>query len=723
MNYFCRTTIEAARDKIRSFFMVIEASQDSNSPPCLKKEVLLEQHEYKEFVQRYYPKSTIMVDYILYQTEEQIHAAMQPEVFEELIASGKATTISSGELQIEPTDKKDKGGVVRRKKKTSPFLILGFVSGIAVVAIVSFWGGKMLALSHNGGNAVTNSNPGTVAEDGMIIPVQNELSEDAEQITVSIDRSYAAVPTEDLQLKGTVGEDGSAKITLPEFDKTDFFTHVPGYTWGFTTDPNGTRIEYYGGRTYDFKADTRLYRVLEKYGGGSGTKEDPYLIDYYDQLELMGEEKARGYFKQTADISFPEWASHKPIDTVNELKADPSTEFFEYDGGGFVIENLDAPLFDKVSGAMIKNVNIRNSAIESEVYRDYGFIVCNAYNYHYRAENGTIYETGETVIRHCSVSHSSIKAAHPQEEAAVTTTDVVYAPEVVPPDLVEYDEDGNPIEQTTTTVPEKTKKAEYAIGAITGNGGQIEDCYVTDFGIYAYLEDYILYAGGISGKPANVINSCVYYYSANGNIFNAGGIAGSAEGARTYDAKGQELPEYYGGNIQGCVARNIILNSEMSAGGIAGIGCSNAEHVLISNCYANELHISCGEYEDEERTKVIKQGVAGGVIALDGTGNYGHTISNTVSLSDFSVIGKKEKSTYDETVRLAPAHAFYQENIQTVINRNTVNPANPKEIFTGSFIFGKEGEFGDEIGNLAFPSTIQDLLQITVIQEEENQNG
>ena len=175
MNYFCRTTIEAARDKIRSFFMVIEASQDSNSPPCLKKEVLLEQHEYKEFVQRYYPKSTIMVDYILYQTEEQIHAAMQPEVFEELIASGKATTISSGELQIEPTDKKDKGGVVRRKKKTSPFLILGFVSGIAVVAIVSFWGGKMLALSHNGGNAVTNSNPGTVAEDGMIIPVQNEL--------------------------------------------------------------------------------------------------------------------------------------------------------------------------------------------------------------------------------------------------------------------------------------------------------------------------------------------------------------------------------------------------------------------------------------------------------------------------------------------------------------------------------------------------------------------
>jgi len=147
------------------------------------------------------------------------------------------------------------------------------------------------------------------------------------------------------------------------------------------------------------------------------------------------------------------------------------------------------------------------------------------------------------------------------------------------------------------------------------------------------------------------------------------------------------------------------------------------EHALISNCYATELHISCGEYEDEARTQVIKQGFIGGIIALDGTGKYGHTISNTVSLADFSVIGKKEKSTYDDTVRLAPAYAFYQENIQTVINRNTVNPANPKEIFTGCFIFGEPDEFGDETGNLAFPATIQDLLPITVIQKEENQNG
>ena len=55
----------------------------------------------------------------------------------------------------------------------------------------------------------------------------------------------------------------------------------------------------------------------------------------------------------------------------------------------------------------------------------------------------------------------------------------------------------------------ETKHAEHCIGAISGNGGEISGCYVTDFGIYAYLDDYYLYAGGISGKPASVTDSCV----------------------------------------------------------------------------------------------------------------------------------------------------------------------------------------------------------------------
>ncbi len=717
MNYFGFIRMEAGRDKKCEFYMIIPSDENSNKTPMLTKEVLIEYNKYSEFISTYRPKNCIIVEYTVYQTEEKVDNSMTTETFEKLIKDGKATNPVNGELQIEPSEKKDKHGKITKKKKKSPWLIIGCIVGGILLTGGGVVGGIYLGKMINT-NSETEEKQNTT-EDGMIIPAQDAIPNDAEQITVTIDRSYSPVPVEDLQLKGAV-KDGKAVIQLPVFDKTDYFSHVQGYSWGFTSDQNGKKIEYYGGREYEFSADTKLYRVLVKYGGGSGTKDDPYLIDYFDQLELMGEEKARGYFKQTADIVFPDWASHKSINTVNSLKENPESELFEYDGGGYLIENLDAPLFDKVSGAIIKNVNVRSAEINTQSYRDYGFIVCNALNYNYKAENGKTYETGETVIQHCSVSHSSIKAEIPKDETVVTTA-VVEAPEVVPPDLVEYDEEGNPIE-TTTTEPEPTKLAEFVIGGVTGNGGQIEDCYVTDFVIDANLDEYILYAGGISGKPANVINSGVYDFTVNGNVFHAGGIVGSAEGARTYDANGRELPEYYGGNIQGCVARKIALNTEMAAGGIAGVGSSNAQYALISNSYANELTFKCGVYEDASRAKVVKQGVNGGIIALDGAGKYGHKVTNTVSFSDYDVIGNKTKSTFDDTVRLAPAFAFYQQNIQTVINKNTVNPSNPKEIFTGCFMFGEQNEFGDETGNLAFPSTIQDLFSKTIIQEE-NSNG
>lgn len=721
MNYFCKAVLDSGM-KQQEVFLVLPENENvidsqSNDRHELTKEFLIEQHCYKDFVRQSRAKLT-MVDYVLYSTEKEVHANYQPEQFQELIDNQDATLVTRGELQIEVSEKKDKKGVVRKKKKANPVIVLLCVGGAAIFAVVAFGMGNMLGRSRI---ETTNNGDAPTAEDGLIIPQQADIAADAEQITVTIDRSYSAVPLEDLRLKGVVNS-GKAKITLPEFDKSDFFSHISGYTWGFTSDPNGEKIEYYGGQTYDFSADTRLYRVLVKYGGGSGTKDDPYRIDYYDQLELMGEEKARGYFKQTADIYFPDWAEHTPINTVNELKADPKSEYFEYDGGGYVIENLTAPLFDTVSGAVIKNVNIRSSAIRSDVYRDYGFIVCNALNYHYEAEDGTVYETGETLIQHCSVSHSSIMAELPESEgeAVTTTIAVVEAPPVTAPDMIEYDEEGNPIETTPTTpvVIEPTKHAEYAIGAISGNGGEISDCYVTDFGIYANLPDYFLYAGGISGKPANVHDSVVYYFVARGNIFNAGGIAGSAAGARAYDTKGRELPNCYGGSIQGCVARNLILKSELAAGGVVAEGSSDAKGAMISNCYANEFDFSCGEFEDAERKNPIKLGVTGGIIATDSTGLYGHLVTATVSLADVPVIGKASSSEFDDTVRLAPAYAFYQENILTVINRNTVDKLNPKEIFTGSFMFGEQGEFGDETGSLAYPQSVKDLFEKTAITEQ-----
>lgn len=715
MNYFCDVHLQSRKDEEKRIFIVLDNENISDKElPNLTKSILIENSQYKDFTLKYKPK-IVVADYKVYSTKEEIFASSQDEVFEELIQHEKVNFIGESEIQVDCA--KDKNVKKRRKKKTSPALKFGIAGGVLVLGVVAFGFGNIMGKSK--ANVETEEVTNVItSEDGMIIPEQAEISADAEQITISIDRSYSAVPTEDLQIKGEV-IDGVAQITLPEFDKTDFFTHVSGYTWGFSTNPDGKKIEYYGGSTYSFSKDTKLYRVLVKYGGGSGTKDDPYLINYFDQLELMGEEKARGYFRQTEDIVFPEWSSHTPIDTVNELKSDPQAEYFEYDGNGYAIQNLDNSLFGTVSGAVIKNVNIQNSFINTEKFKDYGFIACEVYNYRYETEDGESYETGETLIQHCSVSHSAIYAEIPQEENATESVQVVTAPVVVPPDLVEYDEDGNIIEKTTEFEPIKvTKHGEYAVGAITGLGGQIENCYVTDFGIYASLEDYFLYAGGISGKPANVVNSAVYDFLAQGNIFNAGGIAGSCGGSRMYNPTGKELPDFYGGNIQGCLARKIVLTTESSAGGIAGECSTNAENAVISNCYANELDFKTGIYEDE---KLVKSGYSGGVCGTDGKENNGHKIMNTVSPANLKVIGSKKISGYDDTVRLAPDYAFYQENILTVLNKNTISPDNPKEIYTGNFVFGDSSVFGDENGSLSFPEEISDLFEKIYVEENSDE--
>ena len=716
MIYFSKVNVGMGTDSHIIYVILPDAGK--NNPPMLTREILMQDQSFRSLVGNY--KKAISIIFVVYEIDESpdnLNASSQPEVFEELISSGKATPCSSTSDFIISSMKQLKKNKPK-KTKVSPLKVVGIIAATTLVVGSGVFMATYKLMQDQMKRLTSPANyNGQTTEDGLLIPKQEDIPENADQITITIDRSYSPIPVEDLQLKGAV-HSGKAKILLPEFDKEDFFNHVSGYSWGFTSDPNGEKIEYYGGKEYTFSQDTKLYRVLVKYGGGSGTKEDPYLIDYFDQLELMGEEKARGYFRQVADLSFPEWCEHKPIDTINTLKADPKSERFEYDGGGYIITGLTQPLFGKISGSVIKNVNIRGAVIKNEEYKDYGAIVCNVYNYRYKAENGTTYETGETLIQHCTVSHTSITLELPiQEQQNGESAPVVTTMEVVPPDLIEYDEEGNPIEASTTTEPvSDTKTAEYAIGAISGNGGQIEDCYVEDFGIYNNLTDYILYCGGISGKPANVMNSSVYYYSTNGNVFHAGGIAGSAAGSSLYDADGKELPDYYGGNIQGCGAGKLILNAELSVGGIAGVGGTKAKGALISNSYANNVTFKCGILGMQK--EVIEEGSIGGIIGADASTGNGHLITNTVSVTDYPVIGQKAKSHFDDTVRMAPEFAFYQENIQGVINKNTVNPDNPKEIFTGSFTF-TPGLFGDDTGALAYPSGLADLFEKTIVPQEE----
>lgn len=708
MNYFCSVHMQSKKDEEDTIYIVLEVT--SSDVPTLTKDILLANGQYQEFVQKHKAKF-VMVEYVVYATEADIYASLQNEAFEAIIQNSETERVAQSELPIDCI--KDKiTGKKKKKKKRSPVMIVSVSCGVLVVGIFGYGFGNMQGRTGAQSTDAVNQENYTVDENGMMIPEQAEIAEGADQITVSIDRSYYAVPTEDIQLKGEV-VDGKAYITLPEFDRTDFFTHIPGYTWGFTSDPDGEKIEYYGGTTYAFSKDTKLYRVLVKYGGGSGTKDDPYLINYYDQLELMAEEKARGYFKQTADISFPDYAVHTPINTVNELKSSPDDEYFSYDGGGYLISHLTSPLFGSISGAAIENVNIISAVIETPEYNNYGFIACEVYNYRYDAEDGNTYETGETRIRNCTVSHSSINVYIPKSENE--TAEVITAEVVVPPDLIEYDEEGNIIEPTEPVVITPTKTGENAAGAITGLGGQIEGCYVNDVGIFVSLEEYYLYVGGISGKPANVTDCVVNYFAAQGTIFNAGGIAGSAGGSRMYNAQGQGLTDYYGGNIQGCVTRDITLTTEISAGGIAGESTTDADSALISNNYSFNISLFSGVYDNDGNLQ--SSGACGGVIGADGKEKHPHTIVNSVSPAEYLVIGSKRISAFDDSVRLAPGYAFHQENILTILNRNSVNPNKPKEIFTGSFRFDYT-LFGDDGGALPYPDAIKDLFVKTIITEE-----
>ena len=300
MKYFCKVRLESGKDQETTLFLILDAAD--GEVPELSKAAVIESREYRLLTQNKHTK-LVIAEYSVYRTETEITANLENERFDRLIETGAAEVVSSGEMQIDRNEKRDrKTGEIVRKRKKSPVLFLAVAGGVMLFSMAAFAVGK----SFGRGN-VSFEQPAesvNVAEDGLIIPKQDEITGNVEQITVTIDRSYSAVPVEDLQLKGAVIK-GKANILLPEFDKTDFFTHVPGYSWGFTSDPNGKKIEYYGGQAYDFTEDTRLYRVLVKYGGGSGTKDDPYRIDYYDQLELMSEEKAQGLFQADCGHFFP----------------------------------------------------------------------------------------------------------------------------------------------------------------------------------------------------------------------------------------------------------------------------------------------------------------------------------------------------------------------------------------------------------------------------------
>lgn len=386
------------------------------------------------------------------------------------------------------------------------------------------------------------------------VRVENlDVSEDCElyakwqsatYITISVDRSY--LNKEPLEYKAALDMTGNAKITLPVVDdKDDIYNSVFGCTYGYSTKKqNGDfgTIEYYGGVESKFSKSTKLYRVLNEYGGGKGTVENPYIISYYDQLLRLSEQGAKGYFVQTADIAFPRNTDRNPISTKKITRGyeNKSYDYFVYDGQGHSIKNIsgDGGLFGTIAAGTIQNVVVDGANIKAGKNKNLGVICNEVVSYAYPStDTDEYFSTGNTRIIGCKVLNSKITA------------------------------DG----------------AEN-IGGICGFGGDISDCMADGITVSGGKN-----IGGIVGNACTVTGCIANNITVSGSAVCAGGIAGTAYGVELFNSG--EKPHCAGGSIIGCGVRTFTSTAENS-GGIVGAATANNVSAYIKSCYAANIYLN-----------------------------------------------------------------------------------------------------------------------------------
>lgn len=453
----------------------------------------------------------------------------------------------------------------------------------------------------------------------------------AKYITVAIDQSYLGKSPQTFKIP--LDMMGKATLKLPSVDnKNDIYNHVEGCTYGYSdkkqTGEFGT-IKYYGDTECEFTKDITLYRVLNEYGGGAGTRENPYIISYYDQLIRLSEQKASGYFKQTADIKFSSDAKRKPIDTkrLSRGYTDKSYDFFVYDGQGFSIKGLsgEGGLFGTIAGSTIENVVIDGANIKAGDFENVGILCNNVTSYSFKSQDGeTSYSMGNCVIRYCTVKNSKIES-----EKAVN------------------------------------------VGGLVGYGGNISYCRAEQISINcgatralqssrqkrgmdaAQQSVNSVNVGGIVGNACIVKGSLATGITTSGEIKSAGGIAGTAYGTEIFDNGDKSYMS--GGSIIGCGVRTFSTKAENS-GGIVGTATADTGSAYIKSCYVANVYLNGTNN--------------GGIAGADG--EYGgHRIAYCLvdSTNGYAVIGVRKQSVSKTMVLSVPADSgLTVDGVLSVLN-------------------------------------------------------
>lgn len=430
----------------------------------------------------------------------------------------------------------------------------------------------------------------------------------ATYITISVDRSY--LNKADIEYKMPLDMTGYAKLTLPVVDdKNDIYNSIFGCTYGYSTKKqNGDfgTIEYYGGVKSKFSKSTKLYRVLNEYGGGKGTAENPYIISYYDQLLRLSEQGAKGYFVQTADIAFPRNTDRNPISTKKITRGyeNKSYDYFVYDGNGYSIKSVSGSggLFGTIAAGTIQNVVVDGANIKAGKNKNLGVICNEVVSYAYPStDTDEYFSTGNTRIIGCKVLNSKITA------------------------------DG----------------AEN-IGGICGFGGDISDCTADGIAVSGGKS-----IGGIVGNACTVTGCIANNITVSGSAVSAGGIAGTAFGVELYNSG--EKPHCAGGSIIGCGVRTFTSTSENS-GGIVGTETAHNVSAYIKSCYAANIYLNGTNN--------------GGIAGADGNENGHKILFCIVdNANNYPVIGRRTRSSAKTMILSVPADTgLTVEGVLSVLN-------------------------------------------------------
>lgn len=432
----------------------------------------------------------------------------------------------------------------------------------------------------------------------------------------------------------------------------------------------------------------KLYYVI--FDKGSGTEEDPYILDEVEDFKFMSETiftskypyKGK-YFLLDRDLYFndiekpiEEWAGYFPIGW-DEVAFEG-----HFDGGGHTIYgfrslnvkyNSTMGLFGVINNGSIKNLTLSNSyvfkgyVLADSIYYNNGKTALAVENCHIvnaldktSLFNQVIAMEGSNItLRNCTVEGSTddmITKIKSEDASSVTIDGFKRMPKI------KQGEDGE-------TLIRSIKSG--IIGELYIFNGEdegeiiiencVNDCYVEDTFNNSYYMDRGDYRYGAVGGILNtslrrgdndIIRNCIN----NGPIYGTGGVGG--------------VTGCFSGKIENCINNGWVYGTEARIGGIVGdhisgdiencvnngnVGVANTQIVTITSKiggiagYSNGVIESTANYGEiyGEYGSMEVGGIAGRAAYIYNSANFGKVINAPAGVGGIAgTVGAKVKDAY-----------------------------------------------------------------------------